>query len=51
MIAEAILLIVCLAGLADGVAWMARNELARWRARRIVFPPIRTIEVQDSIPF
>lgn len=51
MIVETIPLIVCLAGLADGIAWMARNELARWRARRIVFPPINTVAVSDEIPY
>ncbi len=41
----------CLVGLAEGVVYCVRFECARWRAARYVWPPMRTIEVVDEIPF
>lgn len=39
--------------LIEGVAWLIRNELARRRARRVVFPPLTTVAVtiDDTIPW
>jgi len=47
----ATIFLASLAGLVSGTRWLIRNELAKRRARRIVFPPVRTIEVSDEIPF
>jgi hypothetical protein len=44
-------IVPCLIGLVDGIMYLVEHELAKWRARRVVFPPMRTIEVSDEIPF
>lgn len=38
-------------GLIHGLVYAVRNELAKRRSGRSVFPPTRTIETSDSLPF
>lgn len=44
-------LAVLASGLGYGLSYIVRNELARRRAARMVWPPMETLEVQDEIPF
>lgn len=50
MIATAIFMIA-LWGVIDGAIWLVRHERARRRAARFQWPPQRTIEISDEIPF
>lgn len=50
MIATAIFMIA-LWGVIDGTIWLVRHERARRRANRFQWPPMKTIEVSDEIPF
>lgn len=37
--------------LGSGIRYTIRHELARRRAAKFVFPPLRTIAVSDDIPW
>jgi hypothetical protein len=46
-----IVMAAVVAHIAQGVAYVLKHEAARRRAKRMVWPPIRVLEVQDDIPF
>lgn len=48
---EGVILAIALGSLVGSVRYVVRHERARRAAARFVFPPIRTIETRDEIPF
>jgi|KBSSwiStaDraftv2_1062776.scaffolds.fasta_scaffold1332054_2 hypothetical protein len=48
---EGLLFVAACVGVIDGALWMLRDALGKRRGGRSVFPPTRTVETSDSLPF